>query len=83
MSLALSLYQFGSRLLEPLAPMLLRRRAARGKEDPARFEERLGFATLGVADSASAGSAAAGAVAARATTNATSDAATCADIDRR
>jgi len=46
-SLALSLYQLGTRLLEPLAPALLRRRAARGKEDPKRFEERLGFATLG------------------------------------
>lgn len=47
MSLALSLYQLGTRLFEPLAPVLLRRRARRGKEDPERFEERLGFATLG------------------------------------
>ena len=47
MSLALSLYRFGTSLLEPLAPILLKRRAARGKEDPARVEERLGFATLG------------------------------------
>jgi 3-deoxy-D-manno-octulosonic-acid transferase len=30
--------------LEPLAPALLRRRAARGKEDPARLAERLGHA---------------------------------------
>lgn len=47
MSPGLSLYRLGTGLLEPLAPMLLRRRAARGKEDPARVEERLGFPTLG------------------------------------
>lgn len=47
MSPGLSLYRIGTGLLEPLAPMLLRRRAAQGKEDPARVEERLGFPTLG------------------------------------
>lgn len=47
MSAGLSLYRLGTGLLEPLAPMLLRRRARQGKEDPARFEERLGFPTLG------------------------------------
>lgn len=45
MSLGLSLYRFGSSLLEPLAPSLLRARARRGKEDPDRLDERLGFAT--------------------------------------
>jgi 3-deoxy-D-manno-octulosonic-acid transferase len=47
LSPALSLYRLGTGLLEPLAPMLLRRRARQGKEDPARVEERLGFPTLG------------------------------------
>jgi len=47
LSPGLSLYRIGTGLLEPLAPMLLRRRAAQGKEDPARVEERLGFPTLG------------------------------------
>ena len=42
MSLALPLYRAATRLLEPLAPGLLRWRAARGKEDPARLGERSG-----------------------------------------
>ena len=47
MSLALKAYGLTMRLLEPLAPQILRRRAARGREDPSRVEERLGFSTLG------------------------------------
>ena len=42
MSLALPLYRAATGLLEPLAPRLLRARAARGKEDDARLGERLG-----------------------------------------
>ena len=45
MSLALSAYRLGSTLIEPLAGPLLRRRAAAGKEDPARLGERLGRAS--------------------------------------
>ena len=44
LSPALALYQLATRLLEPLAPRLLDRRAAQGKEDPARVDERLGLA---------------------------------------
>ena len=40
--LPLSLYDAAMTLLEPLAPGLLRARARRGKEDPARIGERLG-----------------------------------------
>jgi 3-deoxy-D-manno-octulosonic-acid transferase len=40
--LPLALYAAATGLLEPLAPALLRRRAAAGKEDPARLPERLG-----------------------------------------
>lgn len=40
----LAFYAVLTALLEPLAPMLLRRRAARGKEDAARLDERLGRA---------------------------------------
>lgn len=47
MSLGLWLYRAGTGLLEPLAPGLLRRRATRGKEDPERLDERMGFATRG------------------------------------
>ena len=47
MSLALKAYGLTMRLLEPLAPQILRRRAAKGREDPSRIEERLGYATLG------------------------------------
>jgi len=43
--LSLRLYAAATRVLEPLAPMLLRRRAARGKEDLARLGERLGRPT--------------------------------------
>ena len=42
MNLALSLYRAATGLLEPLAPGLLRSRAAAGKEDAARLGERLG-----------------------------------------
>ncbi len=41
-TLPLALYAAATGLLEPLAPGLLRRRAARGKEDPNRLNERLG-----------------------------------------
>jgi 3-deoxy-D-manno-octulosonic-acid transferase len=41
-TLPLALYAAATGLLEPLAPALLRRRAARGKEDAARLNERLG-----------------------------------------
>ena len=40
--LPLALYGAATGLLEPFAPVLLRRRAGRGKEDPARLGERLG-----------------------------------------
>jgi 3-deoxy-D-manno-octulosonic-acid transferase len=39
---ALALYRVAAAALEPLAPLVLRRRAARGKEDLARLPERLG-----------------------------------------
>lgn len=45
MSLALSAYRAATALLEPMAPALLRARARRGKEDPARLPERLGVST--------------------------------------
>lgn len=41
-SSALAAYALASGLLEPLAGALLRARARRGKEDPARLQERLG-----------------------------------------
>jgi 3-deoxy-D-manno-octulosonic-acid transferase len=44
--LSLGLYRLATGALEPFAPALLRRRAARGKEDPARLGERLGRAGL-------------------------------------
>ena len=43
---SLALYGLATRLAEPLAPALLARRVARGKEDPARLGERLGRAGL-------------------------------------
>jgi len=43
---SLALYGLATRLVEPFAPALLRRRMARGKEDPARIGERLGRAGL-------------------------------------
>lgn len=46
MTAALDLYRAATRLLEPWAPALLRRRAARGKEDLARLDERLGHASV-------------------------------------
>jgi 3-deoxy-D-manno-octulosonic-acid transferase len=46
MSVALAGYRLLTAALEPLAPLLLRRRAARGKEDPARVGERLGRASV-------------------------------------
>ena len=45
MSAALAGYRLLTTVLEPFAPLLLRQRAARGKEDPARLRERLGYAT--------------------------------------
>jgi 3-deoxy-D-manno-octulosonic-acid transferase len=44
--LPLALYAAATRLLEPLVPTLLRRRAGRGKEDPKRLAERLGRASV-------------------------------------
>ncbi|WP_337186775.1 glycosyltransferase N-terminal domain-containing protein [Phenylobacterium sp.] len=44
--LPLALYGLATSLLEPLAPALLRRRARRGKEAPARLAERLGRTSL-------------------------------------
>lgn len=44
LSPALALYRLATRLIEPLAPRLLDRRAAQGKEDPGRVDERLGLA---------------------------------------
>lgn len=45
-SLALWAYLLASRLADPLAPILLRRRLARGKELRARLPERLGHAAI-------------------------------------
>jgi 3-deoxy-D-manno-octulosonic-acid transferase len=45
-SLALRLYGALTGLAEPLAPTVLRRRLARGKEDPARVGERRGVPSL-------------------------------------
>ncbi|WP_292071624.1 3-deoxy-D-manno-octulosonic acid transferase [Brevundimonas sp. UBA7534] len=44
--LPLLFYRLATRLLEPLAPRLLDARAARGKEDPVRVDERLGVAGM-------------------------------------
>jgi 3-deoxy-D-manno-octulosonic-acid transferase len=44
--LSLALYAAATGLAEPLAPAILRRRAQRGKEDPARIGERLGNASV-------------------------------------
>lgn len=44
-SAALSAYLLASRLAAPLAGPILRRRLARGKEDPVRYTERLGHAS--------------------------------------
>lgn len=45
MTLPLALYGAATRLLEPLAPRVLKARARAGKEDPARLGERLGRAS--------------------------------------
>lgn len=42
MSVALAAYRAATAAVEPLAPALLRRRVARGREDPSRLGERLG-----------------------------------------
>lgn len=44
--LSLRLLRLATALAEPLAPMILRGRVKRGKEDPARLNERLGRPTL-------------------------------------
>ena len=44
--LPLALYAAATGLMAPLAPVLLRARAQRGKEDPARLGERLGRAAI-------------------------------------
>ena len=44
MSLALGAYRTATAVLEPLAPAVLKARLKRGKEDPARWRERLGHA---------------------------------------
>src|SRR5687768_8119161 len=43
--LALKVYAAAMGLFEPVAPTVLHRRAAKGKEDPARLTERLGHAS--------------------------------------
>ncbi len=43
--LTLQAYRLATGVAEPLAPLLLNRRARRGKEDPARLGERLGHAS--------------------------------------
>lgn len=43
---SLRLYELGMKLLTPVAPLVLRARARRGKEDPARLGERLGRPSL-------------------------------------
>lgn len=45
-TLPLALYGAVMAMLEPFAPSLLRGRAARGKEDPARLGERMGHVTV-------------------------------------
>lgn len=42
MTASLALYQFGTRLLEPFAPWLVKSRIRNGKERPDRVDERLG-----------------------------------------
>lgn len=43
--LSLGLYALATGLVEPLVPVLLRQRAAAGKEDPQRVGERMGYAS--------------------------------------
>jgi 3-deoxy-D-manno-octulosonic-acid transferase len=45
-SIGLTGWRLATRLLTPVAPLLLRQRAARGKEDWARLNERLGIAGI-------------------------------------
>ena len=51
-TLPLALYAAATGLLEPLAPTLLHRRAARGREDSGRLNERLGRPALARPDGA-------------------------------
>ncbi|MES2032955.1 MAG: 3-deoxy-D-manno-octulosonic acid transferase [Pseudomonadota bacterium] len=44
--LSLTLYRLGVALLEPFTPAILKGRARRGKEDPARLDERTGHASV-------------------------------------
>ena len=46
MTLALTLYRLAMTALQPFAPGLLRSRAAKGKEDAGRLQERLGYASV-------------------------------------
>ena len=46
LTLGLIAYRLLSRVATPLAPLLLRQRMLRGKEDPKRMAERLGYTTL-------------------------------------
>ena len=43
---SLALYAAAARAVSPLVPAILRHRAGRGKEDPARLSERLGHASV-------------------------------------
>lgn len=45
LSMGLALYRSLTRCLAPVVPLLLEKRMARGKEDPARRDERLGIAS--------------------------------------
>src|SRR5262245_35021394 len=42
----LAVWRLAAAAAHPLAPLLLRQRAARGKEEPARFSERLGAGAM-------------------------------------
>ena len=46
MTASLALYRIGTRLLEPLAPVLVRNRVKKGKENPARIGERFGRTSI-------------------------------------
>lgn len=46
MTLGLTLYRLAMTALQPFAPGLLRSRAAKGKEDAGRLQERLGYASV-------------------------------------
>ena len=49
---SLRAYRYATSALEPIAPLVLRRRARRGKENPERISERLGFASRARPDGA-------------------------------